>query len=618
MAEARYVLDAPEPAGRFVLEPAGAAEKPSVLEDIAKSAAVGIPKAVANVIGLPGTALDLVGRARNWAQGKLNDRPPVNYANPLPTGQEVEQKYGAPFGGLYQPQTMPGQFAQAATQGATSMPLMGVGGVAGAVAGAAAGVGGEAGGEIAGTPGAIIGSMIGGGGASLPAILARRPVQRIQEATAHMAPEQWDAAIAAQAGAANRGISVTGPEALNNRSLLATQRLVENSPASSNTMQQYMQSRGNQVQGAVGDELSKIAPAVANPPALGADVQQSAEQAINQARQSGNAAARPLYESAESQKLPATTWNSLTSEPAIQQALQVVKKNPMLGVQNETEGSVKWLDAAKKYLDESAKQAPTASALDRASSASAGRNASNIGTLVDSQVPDYGKARSIVQKNMETVVEPMQQGSTGALAGTDDPVRQFGRLADKNLSTPQTITATAKDLKMTNPTAFRDLVRNGLQNEFDSAMKVLQGSGQEFSGARFARLMRETPQTKSNIEEIIKNLPDGNIRVKAFNNLIDTLELTGNRMPTGSGTAFNSMEAKEMTSKGIPQIVEHPIRGISEMWDRFMARGTEKKLAQIFTDKESVKLMRDLAISKPGSAKGNAAISALIGTQNND
>ena len=40
-----------------------------------------------------------------------------------------------------------------------------------------------------------------------------------------------------------------------------------------------------------------------------------------------------------------------------------------------------------------------------------------------------------------------------------------------------------------------------------------------------------------------------------------------------------------------------------------------KKLAEIFTDPNSVKKMRDLAFTNPGTAKSRAAISALMGTE---
>jgi hypothetical protein len=160
------------------------------------------------------------------------------------------------------------------------------------------------------------------------------------------------------------------------------------------------------------------------------------------------------------------------------------------------------------------------------------------------------------------------------------------------------------------------MVRTGLENEFDQAMKQLASGGQQYGGARFVRQLRATDQTRANIEMLIKELPDGPVLLKGWNNLLDTLEKTGNRLPVGSRTAFNQLQAADMTSAGLLRqgLSAQPLNWLERIEQNISARN----MAKLFSDPDSVKKMKELAITKPDSAKARAVVSAIFGAQAED
>jgi hypothetical protein len=516
----------------------------------------------------------------------------------------------------WQALTTGGKYAGAASRGAvSSLPLGGMG----ALSGATAGMGGEAGSDLTGGSrwGRLLGSVLGGIAPNVPGIVGGLSARRIKTATEGMTPDDWNAAIAAQEEARRQGIQLTGPEAIGQKApdLLSKQLLVEQHPKSAGIMSPLMEGRPAQVRGAVQGRLSQTGEAVADPALLGARVQEAAKKAIDQQRQAGNLAARPSYQIAEQQRIPASEWNTLTSNPIVQDALTKVKKNPYYGIAPEEQaGSIRWLDAAKKYLDdtgETFKRGGQGYAALRA-----GETAKDIRNVADAASPDYATARSLVERNLRENVEPRQLSATGSLAETRDPMAQFGRLTDPALSRPGVVSQVARDLKMTDPTAYRQMVRTGLENEFDQAMKQLASGGQQYGGARFVRQLRATDQTRANIEMLIKELPDGPVLLKGWNNLLDTLEKTGNRLPVGSRTAFNQLQAADMTSAGLLRqgLSAQPLNWLERIEQNISARN----MAKLFSDPDSVKKMKELAITKPDSAKARAVVSAIFGAQAED
>lgn len=99
---------------------------PSVAEDVAKSAAIGPPKAAIGLAGLPGDISELGARgldvATRYIGGKLGyDIPERPNQEPLGGSAQIQRGVESLTGPLYNPKTTPGEYAQTLTEFAPAM-----------------------------------------------------------------------------------------------------------------------------------------------------------------------------------------------------------------------------------------------------------------------------------------------------------------------------------------------------------------------------------------------------------------------------------------------------------------------------------------------------------------
>ncbi len=109
------------------------AEPPSVAEDVAKSGAAGLPRGVADLVGLPGTIGDALHGAGEWAlrkgyeaatgdtpePGTFFGGPKPEYEQAMPlSGDKLKAGLSAVTGGAtdYQPKTVPGEYMRTAAE----------------------------------------------------------------------------------------------------------------------------------------------------------------------------------------------------------------------------------------------------------------------------------------------------------------------------------------------------------------------------------------------------------------------------------------------------------------------------------------------------------------------
>lgn len=556
----------------------------------------------------------------------------------------------------YSPTTAPGRYAQAGTRGATGGAVMGP---MGALTGATAALGGEAAHDVFGEVPVTIpytgpfmqdttidlartgGSFLGGLIPNIPGMLRGLPGKRVREATEGMKKADWDAAIAKQNQANQVGVPVTGPEALNNKDLLAKQLLAENHPKSAQTMQAFMAKRPEQVAIAVEEKLKSMGPGPKDPRLLGADIQQGARGAIERGRQYAKDLAAPAYKAAEEagvtprmsfrgqqntasmipQAGPYTaTPRTILDDPLIEHAKGVVMNDPALRIPKGTQSdSMMVLDLTQKWLKGQAdaiQSGDVTTQLQGRFKLSNYLDARNkILTHLDETVPDYTVARNLYERGSASQVTPRQQGTTGALSLTDDPVAQFGALKDPKLSNPSTIEGALRDLRVKQPEQTNQLIRHGLDTEVDVARTLLKDYGEEFSGARLAKQLRRTPQTRANVEEMITQQHGPEVAA-GFNRLLDVFEMTGNRLTTGSRTAFNARQLEEMSGTSLlKEAVQNPLQ-LGGNWLKMAEQNfTTKKLAEVFTDPNSVQKLRELAYVQPNSAKARVLIGGILGAQ---
>jgi hypothetical protein len=544
--------------------------------------------------------------------------------------------------GAPEPITPMERYVSAGSQGAAgAMSFPGATAMTG-VSGLTAGLGGEAGADFTGGSwwGRLLGSLGGGLAPNISGIVKGLPARRLQSATEGMDDRAWADAIAKQDQANAAGIRVTGPEATGNKDLLAKQLLVEQHPRSGPLMQAFNKDRTGQVDKAVRGVLSQVGDAADDPRLLGANMQQEARDAIERGRQYAANVSKPAYIAADEVGVPpkmsfrgqqhrasmrplagpdTAVPDAIKKDTLIQYAINAVKNDPALKIPpGAGDDSHMVLDLAQKWLKGQAEAIRggdmTKQLSERFKASNYDQSRAQILSYLDEANANYTVARNLYERASASQVTPRQQGLVGDISKSSNAQDQFNAFKSPTESRAPTVALAAKDLKVRDPKQFQTFVRTGLENEFNSAMKNLQGTGQEFAGARFARQMRDTPQSAENIKALLLELPDGQSKVQAFNKLIDVLETTGNRLPVGSRTAFNSRQLQDMTSESLLQLAtKNPTGFIGQKWQNVQEAMTAKKFAEIFTDPNSVRLMRQLIMTNPDTAKARSLVGSLFG-----
>lgn len=589
-------------------------ETPKKTGDIVSSSII---RGASGLAGLPVDALNLLRTARNKAQG-------TNYPG-FPGGSQdiikgVEKVTGMP---LYQPESGAGSVLGGAIEGATAgAPFGPLGMISGGVGGATA--------ELAGlatnnNPFArFMGGLVGSGVTGLLGS-ARRPTGNVLgDALKETSDDQFKLAQNLVDEARKRGITLTGPEALAqvknspNEPVLNLLRVVEQSRGGGPQMSQVMSQRTDQNRQAIQPVLNQIGPKVQDPTSIAPRVSSAAEGVINDARNVGNAAARPFYQQAEKDMVSGRGMDALLQDPVVKDAVESVLKDPFYGVVGKPRNSVEVLDAAKKYLDDIASGAK-ASGLNNKSRI-AGQSTKAITETADAVSPAYPQARSIVEKNMREVVEPLQASPVGGLAAKTDFTQQRNVLFPKNPETltPDLVKSTISQLNKKDPTAARDLTRQFLETQFDEASRNLVKGGNEWGGAKFASAITGNSTQAKNIRAAVESV-GGKDALTGFNKFIQIMEAQGKRQPTGSQTAFNQQVTEELSKGGamseVVTSVASPSKGlsaVSDWWQRFKYEGNSKELAQIFTDPQSVAKMRKLALMGKDSPGARALATSIV------
>lgn len=603
--------------------------KPGAAEDVVRSLPGAIPRAAAGLVGLPQTLWGLMASGVEKGATAIGV-PPQAAAAARPelgnVGEMVTKGYdrisealtGAP---MHRPQTGAGRIADL-----TAQTLVSPGGTVGQklAMGVSAGASGEGARLITQNPIAIgVAQLLGGGAASLPWILRSVPAENVHNAIKGITQPDLAKAQALMDDAAARGVKLTGAEAIaqvtGKNTLQDIQRVVESSKRGGPVMQGMMNERPKTVGDAFTREADQIATAPPEPAKTPVRMQQAAEQSITKARQAGNAAAEPSYEVARQQKVSSQDWNSATQNPATLKALQAVKNDPIWGVTAEKEGSIAWLDAAKRWIDDKLKTSSP-------SEARIWQKANDeLKTVADAASPAYKQARATVAQNRQQVVDPMKASPVGDIANMKGLPAESAMKAQSEVLMPSapraldplTIHETVRTLSKQDATAARDFVRQNLQAIFDEQAQNLSSGVNQFGGAKFAAQVAGNPRQKDNLQALIE-ATGGRPAWVGFNRLLDVLEATGKRQAPGSQTAFNQQLAGELSAGGIgtvPAAIASPQKAMSVIgnaYDNFRFGKNTEEMARLLSDPKSVELMAKLAKEAPSSAKASALVAQIL------
>jgi hypothetical protein len=651
----RYQNQSAGPWTKFQTAPEASAG-PSVAEDIAKSTGSGLARGAVETamlpVTLPGMARGLLQKGAEVAYGaadagirRLIGAEPLSQeeiarrealsAGTSPITSAIEAGQGAVRRvmdeNLYRPQTTAGEYARTVGEFIPAAVAFGGGGLMARAAsglryGVAPGLASEAAGQATeGTDlepwargGAALATGIAAGavGRSRPEqAIARDALRGVDEATIQQAAQLMD-------DAARQGVTLTWPEAINQVSrgaaprLAQLQRVVENTGGGAEVMGPVMAQRPQQVQAAGRAALEGLSPGAPDPIRTGAAVQRAAQGSIDDTTAAINQTTRPLYQAAEAVQIDPATFEQIRGIPAFQQGLAAIRNDPILGPQfaNMPDNSVAVVDAVQKRIRDMA---------DAAGRSGEGFRQSIIGSqrgqvleAADAAAPTYSQARQAQAAMREAQLAPLEQGPIGTMAGTADVAAQT-RAAFP--SRPQAgmaqVTGEAiKQIVRRDPKAGADLVRQHAETIFSEATQNLQSGANQFGGAKFAATLRGNPEQAASLEAAVKALPGGNQRWDGFNRFLDIVEATGQRLQTGSATAFNQ-EVQDVLRKGgrvgelanvaatgglkLPEF----IRSRYQEWR--MGRNTEE-LARLLTDSRAVGLFARLAKEANSSARAQA------------
>lgn len=443
---------------------------------------------------------------------------------------------------------------------------------AGAGAGSALSEGVDTGNKTLDTGARIAATLLGG---AVPggAVAARGTAgDRASVAVKGVTPEQMAIARELKRKAAKQGSPITDYEAIQgvtglNPKMQTQQRLAEQSDTGATTLIPIMQNRPKANSVMFNSAVDSIAPLDPTPDVLAGKLQAASQGAITAARKAGNEKAAPFYSNSSNNpanRVPSQTWNMLLSDDGVAAALDAVKRDPYRGLQHSQEGSLQWVDQAKRYLDGKISEAKQGGNNDRAMVLSGARE--KLVSAADTAFPDYAKARSIVAQNMQENVIPLEQGQVGKLSRSDEFAKQSQALLPDQPAdvTPSVVARTADTIGQQDPDILKRFLAQDLRRKFSEANQRNMGGENVFGGPKFAANVAGNVDQEANLIEAIK--ASGG-KTEPFQDAISIFRAQGYKPSANSATMPNADEANRLG--GTLSAITKPFNAVPRFVDQW-------------------------------------------------
>ncbi|WEZ82178.1 hypothetical protein P6U16_13425 [Rhizobium sp. 32-5/1] len=636
-------------------------DAPSTATDMLYSGASGVVRGAAELAMLPMTGKRMIESGLDYLVDKgeglirsavgAEQRPigraaeaRANMAKYDPTGTAINSGQDAIRGvmddNLYAPKTTAGEYAETVgefvapggfpTRAARAMPTLGrkiSEGLFNVTRNAAVpGLASEAAGQMTeGTayePAARIAGAVMGNAGVAAARSASTPEAVIRRAVGDPEAIDWERAVQLQNN--GRGVTLTGPEAITQATNGGTalpnlQRVVEGSADGRARTAPFFSARPGQVHNAVDEVLNLIAAQSDNPSLLGPRAVTAAEGVIDRARQRINATTRPLYDAAATQTIPDARFIEINSDPRFQTALARLRANPELAPDYAAlpDNAIGVVDAVTKDMfsrgEALANRAnplygPEAGARNTSGAANArdiARDPARGGSA------DYDAALQQQARMRRDILEPLQQGPVGRVASATDTAGAGNALLPLNPLTgsrDETIDAITRLIDQ-DPATTTGLIRQNLADRFHRAATETQEGANEFVGAKFHKDIAGNVPRRQTLDAAMSALPDQRAAT-TMPELLDVLQATGRRKPIGSATAFNSTLQSDL---GTGSMLATPFRtgaktissfgtNIGNAMTQATQRNNMRQLADLFTEPNSVEMIRSAMNRRPGVA----------------
>jgi hypothetical protein len=625
------------------LDYAGAAQAPSVTEDVIKTVPAALARGAANLAGSPRDMADLgaagvrkINPEVEALYRQIIKQTPMGPFFSAPSSQEIQGGIEQVTGPLHKPQTSVGQYVNAPLELAPAA-VAGPGNFLRNLLAFAVvpGVAGEGAVDLTKTRGTELEPWVRGG-AQLPAALTgayalrQRGPKTIANNTQGVDLQAFQSAEQLFQEAMQAGVPITRAEALQHVTNGATrladvQRVVEGQ----GRLKDFFAGRVQGNDAAFGRVVDQVQPQPTTAPSnIGPEVSQASQETITGVRKAINDASQPYYNAAAQDKLSPQVMAQVRAAPGYDEAVAAIRKDPQLAryVENLPEDSVAFINELKKYVDNQAKNAAGPMNAQRNQQRAAGysKDAELFRDAGVKASTNYETALAIQEQGRKKYLEPLLSGPLGKLAKDDLTTRQAIEVLFPTNPVPnsaaevtQAVTALAKK----NPQAARDLVRAHLESVFNESTQRLQGGLNQFSGAGFAATVRGNPQQAANLEAAIRALPNGNNIWPGVNRFLEFLEAQGQRQRIGSQTAFNAEMLAEL--KGSNTLVDAATQGaktgflklparLEQVFERWRLGQNVDDLARLLTDPRAGAEFQRLARLPSGSNQVVSAMSRLI------
>jgi hypothetical protein len=613
-------------------------------KDVGLSVASGARNAVAGLPGLPADIANLGIMGANWLGRKADTARGIEPAPDVPaipwgsrqSTQAFNDVTGIPD---YQPQTTAGRYAGKAAEFAVPA-LIGPAGLAATSArvgsGIVSGITSEGAGDLAASagwsPAAQEGARLVGGlgtGVALGARGALRPnagdmlARRGLGADTNLAP-----AYERQAEGIAAGLPLMGHEALQNQEIsqLAAQTARQPGPAG-RIMGQAYDKRANEVPRAVEGLMSRtIGPEVTNPPAVAAQVSQTAENAILRAQQQRTAASSPFFQAAANEQAPAAEVGAIRQEaqdlaPQLSNAAGRRTNQFARDLTSRVPGSadpetrIGTLDSIRKDWNERmGLPAIASSAVSQEARGTIGEGVGRLTDVLTRANEDFAYGMWRHADFTDNVIRPLMDGPISKIKDAKSISAISDIMVNPAEASPASIAQAARVLNQVEPDAYRNWARIWLENNLNIAEKKGANVGQDF----LVRSMQGT-KGRANFQAVLNGVAEANGMqpaeiTTAWNRAINVIGNMSKKPGEAVGSSFAEANKEAPTRMSAIRNIDltKPLEVFGQLFNPEAARETYATLAKAFTSEDSVTELRALAHAQPFGPKQQLAVRQLL------
>lgn len=615
-------------------------DRPSGAGDVAKSAASGVARGVAGLVGLPETAA----RGVRWSAEQVGrlfgspvDQEYIEGKNQVrgPTAEGVERQIEGVTGPLHEPQTKAGEYAR--TVGEFVPGALGPGGIVRNLLrfAFAPGVASEAAGQATeGTKYEPYARFAGGLAGLGAASIARNPQageRAVSRALRNVTEQELDDAGRLMMEARVRGIDLTWAEAVqqvtNSRTGLGNlQRVAEGSQRGQEVLGPMMAARPGQIEGAFNRQMGDIAAVPMPASSIGPRASEAAEAVFENARRGINRRTDPLYRAAESDNVPASTLRRLQRHvPGFTEALAAVRGNPHLNapIANLPDTSVAVLNEVKKHLDTQAANVAQITNPQRNMQVAASneRSAAAVRRAGRRASAPYRQALDQQEAFRGGPLRDMREGPIGRMATATDTAGA-GRALLPDTPLPGSAAETGRATRAMvgeNANVTRNLVRSRLEGMYQGAARDVQGGQSQFAGAAARKKIYGDRQLRRNVRAVLSELPNGSRLSQGFDRLMEVFQATGRRQQIGSQTEFNRLLTNELSGgRVLGEALSgaggrfNPMSAIRDRYQQWRLGRNLGDLAHLLTNPQAQGRLIELSRMRHGEPRAQLLSSQLL------